>query len=167
MDTTSAATFASGIDRAAATRATCRPALSGEISGSRPLADVVSMSPGTGLAPAFATSPAIRSLSALDVGPAFDPAELPALYGAATVLVGSSGCSGSCIVVADGRPWKYLSCVTLCPSRAEPITTPSRCTRLPPAWLGNSAPPAATKPSGKARPVRMVNNATSTIAARR
>ena len=47
-------------------------------------------------------------MSALLEGPRFEPPEFAALYGAGTVLVASLG-SGA--VVADGRPWKYLSLV--------------------------------------------------------
>src|SRR5208282_6053615 len=46
-------------------------------------------------------SPRTRSISALLEGPRFEPPELAALKGAATVLFGSAG-SGA--VVADGRP---------------------------------------------------------------
>src|SRR5277367_3792311 len=93
-----------------ATRPTWNCAPSGEISGSSPLADVVTRSAGTGAEGfsflSLSMSPCTRSISALLDGPRFDPPELSALYGAAMVLVGSFG-SGA--VVADGRPWKYLS----------------------------------------------------------
>src|SRR4051812_23660591 len=98
--------------RAFATRGTWKSALSGEICGSRPLPDVVTRSIGTEAdgfsAFALSTSPLTRSTSALLVGPRFDPPEFEALYGASVVLLGSFG-SGP--VVADGRPWKYLSSV--------------------------------------------------------
>ena len=55
-------------------------------------------------------SPCTRSISALLDGPRFEPPEFAALYGAGTVLVESLG---SVAVVADGRPWKYLSLVEL------------------------------------------------------
>src|SRR5665213_4433181 len=98
--------------RAFATRGTWKKAPSGEMSGSRPLPDVVTRSTGTAAA-GFScfnasTSPLSRSASALLVGPRFDPIELTALYGAATVLVASFG---SVPVVAEGRPWKYRSVV--------------------------------------------------------
>ena len=125
------------------------------------------MSPGTGLSPARPMSPPTRSSSALEVGPALEPAEFAALYGAGTVLLGSSGCAGSGAVVADGRPWKYLSWVKPCPSRAEPTTRPSRTTRLPPAGPGSTRPAAPMKPSGSASPVSRVNSTTSTRAGRR
>ena len=38
---------------------------------------------------------------------------------------------GSGPVVADGRPWKYLSLVKSWPISAEPTTLPSRSIRLP------------------------------------
>ena len=75
----SACTRATGRLRAAATRATWRAALAGLMCGSSPDAEVVSMSPGTGLSPAFSTSPVTRSTSALLVGPVLEPPELPAL----------------------------------------------------------------------------------------
>ena len=75
----SACTRPSGSPRAVATRGTCRSAKAGLMCGSRPLAEVVSMSPGTGVAPAFATSAVTRSTSALLVGPVLDAPELPAL----------------------------------------------------------------------------------------
>src|SRR5215813_4613338 len=97
------------------------------MSGSRPLPDVVTMSIGTtadGLSFLSASmSPWTRSTSALFEGPRFDPPEFAALYGAGTDLVGSFG-SGA--VVADGRPWKYLSLLNSWPISAEPITLPSR-----------------------------------------
>src|SRR5262245_57763181 len=102
------------------------------MSGSSPLPDVVTRSTGTGADGFFflrpSTAPAIRSASALLVGPRFEPPELAALYGASTVLVESLG-SGA--LVADGRPWKYLASVNCCPSNAEPITLPSFSIRLP------------------------------------
>ena len=104
------------MERAAATRATCRAAFSGDTSGSSPLAEVVSMSPGTVFSPVFAKSAVTRSISALDVGPALEPPELEASYGTGTVLDESAG---SVFCVADGRPWKYLAAVKFCPSRAE------------------------------------------------
>ena len=76
------------------------------MSGSRPEAEVVTASAGTGAArlpPSSATSLATRSDSALLVGPMFDAPELSAAYGVGTVWVASFG-SGS--VVADGRGWK-------------------------------------------------------------
>src|SRR5579871_2676122 len=102
------------------------------MSGSRPLAEVVTRSDGIGvLGFSFArasASPFTRSASALDVGPRFEPDELSAAYGVGTVFVGSFG-SGS--VVAEGRPWKYFSDVKFWPISAEPITLPSFTIRLP------------------------------------
>jgi hypothetical protein len=62
-----------------------------------------------------------------------EPPELAALYGAGTVLVASLG-SGA--VVADSRPWKYLSLPKVWPISAEPTTLPSRSIMLPLAWDG-------------------------------
>ena len=69
--------------RALATRGTWKSAASGEMSGSRPLPEVVTRSTGTG-ADGFSflslsTSPLTRSASALLVGPRFEPIELAAL----------------------------------------------------------------------------------------
>ncbi len=88
-------------------RGTWNKAASGEISGSRPLPDVVTRSIGTAAEGfsffSFSTSAPTLSISALLVGPRLEPPELAALYGFGTVLVESCG-SGA--VVADGRPWK-------------------------------------------------------------
>jgi hypothetical protein len=97
--------------------------------GSRPLAEVVTRS--TGICPWFSffrvsTSPWTRSISAFEVGPALEPPELPALYGAGTVFVASFG---SVSVVADGRPRKYLASVKFWPISSEPLergTAPAR-----------------------------------------
>src|ERR1700694_2013331 len=91
FDQTHSRTRSSGMFRALATRGTWNSAPSGEISGSRPLPDVVTRSIGTGAegfsAFNLSTSSLTRSLSALLVGPRLDPPELAALYGAETVLV--------------------------------------------------------------------------------
>src|SRR5215475_5350819 len=96
------------------------------MSGSRPLADVVTRSAGIGVfglsADSFAASSFTRSTSAFEVGPRFDPDEFAALYGAGTVLAASFG---SVSVVAEGRPWKYLSVAKFWPISAEPMTLPS------------------------------------------
>ena len=47
---------------------------------------------------------------------------------------------GSGAVVADGRPWKYLSSANAWPISAEPITLPSCSIRLPCAWSGKTTP---------------------------
>ena len=69
--------------RALATRGTWNSAPSGEISGSSPLAEVVTRSTGTDAegfsAFSFSTSSLIRSASALLVGPRLEPPELAAL----------------------------------------------------------------------------------------
>src|SRR6266487_4287445 len=92
---TSVRTRSSGIFRALATRGTWNNAPSGEISESRPLADVVTRSIGTGTegfsAFNLSTSSLTRSFRALLVGPRLDPPELAALYGAETVLLASAG----------------------------------------------------------------------------
>ena len=69
--------------RAFATRGTWNKAASGEMSGSRPLPEVVTRSIGTApegfSAFSLSTSPLTRSISALLVGPRFEPPELAAL----------------------------------------------------------------------------------------
>src|SRR5205807_479221 len=141
LDATIWRTGSSGVFRAFAIRGTWNSAASGEISGSSPLADVVTRSAGTAAegfsAFNFSTSSLTRSFSALLVGPRLEPPELAALYGAGTVLVESAG-SGA--VVAEGRPWKYLSSLNSCPIRAEPTTLPSRSIRLPAACFGKITP---------------------------
>src|ERR1700739_642060 len=96
--------------RALATRGTWNSAASGEMSGSSPLAEVVTRSTGTDAdgfsAFSFSTSSVTRPFGPLLVGPRLEPPELAALYGAGTVFDESFG-SGA--TVADGRPWKYLS----------------------------------------------------------
>src|SRR6478752_1103997 len=108
--------------------------------GSRPLPDAVTRSTGTGIDGFsvfnFTTSSFTRSLSALLVGPRFEPDEFAALYGAGTVLLESAGSAAD---VADGRPWKYLSSLNSCPINEDPITLPSRAIRLPCAWVGKIA----------------------------
>src|SRR5262249_7854922 len=83
--------FSGGRLRAAAIRGIWNAAAAGVMSGSSPLAEVVTRSTGTAAVPfAFfrASAPAVtRSTSAFEVGPRFEPAELVALYGAAIVLV--------------------------------------------------------------------------------
>ncbi len=104
----------------------------GVTSGSRPLADVVTRSTGTGAAgfcaARVAASPFTRSISVFEVGPLFEPPEFAALYGAGTVFVESFG---SVSVVAEGRPWKYFSAVKFCPISSEPTTLLSRSIKLP------------------------------------
>src|SRR5262245_20989176 len=146
---TSRRTRSSGRLRALAIRGTWNKAASGEMSGSRPLAEVVTRSTGTGVfgfsAFSFSTSSLTRSASALLVGPRLEPPEFAALYGADTVLVESAGSGAS---VADGRPWKYLSSFHYWPIRAEPITLPSFSTRLPCACFGKIAPAMPVMASG-------------------
>src|SRR4030081_90386 len=117
--------------------------------GSRPLAELVTRSMGTEAegfsAFSLSTSSLTRSISALLVGPRLEPDELAALYGAGTVLVASFG-SGA--VVADGRPWKYLSSLNSCPIRAEPTTLPSLSIRLPCACFGKITPAMAVMARG-------------------
>ncbi len=78
-----ARTCPSGSPRAFATAGTCPSAVAGETSGSRPEAEVVTASAGTGPAPASArqaVTPAFtRSTSFCEVGPRFEPDELAAL----------------------------------------------------------------------------------------
>ena len=104
---TSCRTRSSGSFLAPATRGTWKKAASGEMSGSRPLPEVVTRSIGTVAAGfsffSLSTSALTRSISALLVGPRFEPPEPAALYGFGTVLVESWGSGAE---VADGRPWK-------------------------------------------------------------
>src|SRR6202044_1332021 len=99
---TNARARSSGKPPAFATETTRHKAVSGETWGSRPDADVVTASAGTGPGPARArqasTPPFTRSTSFCEVGPRFDPDELVALYGASIVFVESLG---SVSVVAD------------------------------------------------------------------
>src|SRR4051812_7023209 len=108
--------------------------------GSRPLADAVTRSTGTG--PSFpgsaAFSAATRAATAWDsaglVGPRFDPDEAVALYGAGEV--------------ADGRGQKYFGSVNGWPIRREPIGLPSRTIRLPPACRGKATRATAVTTPG-------------------
>src|SRR5262249_10800733 len=125
--------------RALATRGIWNAAAAGVMSGSRPLPDVVTRSTGIRMALSalsLSESSLTRSIRLLLVGPRFDPPEFWALYGAGTVLVASLG---SVSVVAEGRPWKYLSPANTWPIRAEPTTLPSRSMRLPFACQGRIA----------------------------
>src|SRR5260370_42153484 len=135
--------------RALATRGTWNSAASGEMSGSRPLADEVTRSTGTAAdgfsAFSFSTSSLTRSFRALLVGPILEPPELAALYGAETVLVESAGSGAE---VAEGRPWKYLSSLNSWPIRAEPTTLPSFSIRLPCACFGKITPAIAVMARG-------------------
>src|ERR1700757_1002522 len=83
--------------------------------GSSPDPDVVARSTGID-APGFSaesdcTLPATRSISALFVGPRFDPPEAIGSYPAGPE--------------ADGREWKYPADANGCPSSVEPTTVPS------------------------------------------
>ena len=51
-------------------------------------------------------------------GPRFEAAVFAALYGASTVLVGSSGSGAR---VAEGRPWNHFGSFHCCPISREPI----------------------------------------------
>src|SRR6187402_2700861 len=119
------------------------------MSGSRPDADVVTKSTGTGVEPfsalSLSTSPFTRSINALLVGPRFEPEELAALYGCGTVFEGSAG---SAPLVADGRPWKYLPDVNDCPMSSDPMTLPSRTIRLPCDCFGKMASAMPVMASG-------------------
>src|SRR5262245_4767320 len=146
---TSSRTRSSGKLRAFATRGTWNIAASGVMCGSSPPPVVVTKSIGTGAeefsAFSLSTSALTRSIRALLVGPRLAPPEFAALYGAGTVLLESLG-SGA--VVADGRPWKYLSLVNSWPISAEPTTLPSTSTRLPCACFGKMTPASPVITSG-------------------
>src|SRR5262249_788332 len=80
---TSWRTRSSGMLRAFATRGTWKSAAAGEICGSSPPPEVVTRSMGTAAEGvsclSLSTSPCTRSISALLVGPRFEPPELAAL----------------------------------------------------------------------------------------
>src|ERR1700722_7414395 len=106
------------------------------MSGSRPLPDDVTRSTGTGslvsgsAAVSASMRPLTSSVSAEFVGPRFDAAEAPALYGSA-LLFGSA--------VAERRPQKYFGSSNDCPMSREPTVLPFWTMRLPLAWDGNAA----------------------------
>src|SRR4051794_12110212 len=91
--------------------------------GSRPLADAVTRSTGTGASfpGSAARSASIRrrtaSVSAGFVGPRFDPLPAAALYGTGDV--------------ADGRGQKYFGPVNGWPISSDPTDPPSRSITLP------------------------------------
>ena len=100
--------------------------------GSRPLAEAVTRSTGTGavLPGSAARSASMRPLTASTSagfsGPWFEPLELPALYG-----IGE---------VADGRLQKYFGSLKVWPISDEPTGLPSLSSRLPPACVGKGEP---------------------------
>src|SRR5712691_11251069 len=99
--------------------------------GSRPLAEAVTRSTGTGavVPVSAARSASTRPCTALTrsgfVGLKFDPVDAPALY--------PNG------LVADRRPQKYFGSSKGCPINAEPTGLPSLAIRLPLAWRGKIA----------------------------
>ena len=86
------------------------------MSGSRPLAEVVTRSIVTGAAGfscfSLSTSPLTRSISALLVGPKVRAHGIDGVVGDGRRLGRVLGIGPS---VADGRPWKYLSLVNAWP----------------------------------------------------
>ena len=125
---TSACTCAVPSPRALATRASWYCAAAGLTSGSRPLAEAVTRSTGTGavLPGSAARNTAMRcftaSVSAGLVGPRLEPDEALALYAFGEV--------------ADGRPQKYFGSVNDWPISTEPTGLPSFTIRLPLARCG-------------------------------
>src|SRR5690348_344956 len=101
--------------------------------GSRPLADAVTRSTGTGrvLVGSAARSAAMRvstaAVSAGFVGPRFEPLDAAALYG--------------CGAVAEGRLQKYCGELNGWPSRREPTALPSCSSTLPCTSFGNATRP--------------------------
>src|SRR6266513_2066450 len=99
--------------------------------GSRPLAEAVTRSTGTGAvmsgsaARMVSTRPWTALITSEFVGERFEPDDAPALYG-----------NG---LVADGRPQKYFASSKGCPMRAEPTALPSLTIRLPFFCRGNTA----------------------------
>src|SRR5262245_66136908 len=99
--------------------------------GSRPLAEAVARSTGTGavLPGSAARSASTRSCTALIsagfVGLRFDPDDEPAL-----------SANGE---VADGRLQKYFGSSNGWPISEDPTTLPPTVMRLPLAWAGNTA----------------------------
>src|SRR6267378_8284236 len=126
--------------------------------GSRPLAEAVTRSTGTGavISGSAARMASTRAWTALTrsgfVGERFEPDDEPALY--------ENG------VVADGRPQKYLGSSKGWPMRAEPTALPSLTIRLPFACRGNTAWAMAVTIAGYATPVTIDNMTSETTAAR-
>src|SRR5215469_6571153 len=95
------------------------------MSGSRPLAEAVTRSTGTGAelpgsaARKASTRCLIPSVRAGLRGPRFEPPEANPLFG--------------CGEVADGRLQKYFGSLKLCPMRLDPMALPSFMMRLPEA----------------------------------
>src|SRR5262249_35098127 len=107
--------------------------------GSRPLAEAVTRSAGTGrvLPGSAARSAATRSRTADSnagfVGPRFEPLDDAPLYG--------------CGEVADGRLQKYFRLVNGCPSKLEPTARPLSSMTLPEASCAkNTRPMTVTTP---------------------
>src|SRR5205823_2058178 len=114
-----------------ATRAAWYFAAAMLISGSRPLAEAVTRSTGTGsvLAGSAVFNASRRvlmaSVSAGFRGPWLDPLEAVALYGWGEV--------------AEGRLQKYFGSLKAWPMTRDPTGRPPAVTRLPAAWSGNSS----------------------------
>ena len=123
---TSLRTWSSEMLRTLATRATWYSAAAGLISGSRPLAEAVTRSIGTGpvLSGCAFLIASRRARTASNwaglVGPRLLPEEAEASFGKAEV--------------ADGRPQKYFGSSNDWPISSEPTSLPSRTIRLPFAW---------------------------------
>src|SRR5580698_8250403 len=150
-------TLLSGRCRAAATRGASQYAASGVMSGSMPLALLVTRSIGGG-PEAFgfclrscAIAAAVDAISFFDDGPKFVP----------PVEVGSYP-----LPAADGRPWKYCGLVHNCPMIDEPTTRPFKVTSDPCACLLNSVWATPVIASGYSNPnsttVRSVNRIDAT-----
>src|SRR5262249_8986101 len=137
---TRASTVAGSSPRARATRPTCQRAAAGLTCGSSPLAEAVTRSAGMGArvpgsaALSASTRAFTASTSAGLSGPRFEPDEASALY--------ANG------AVADGRLQKYFGSSNGWPIRDDPATAPSRSTRLPFAWFGNTVCATTVTTSG-------------------
>src|SRR5205814_8846859 len=91
--------------------------------GSRPLAEAVTRSTGTGAvmsgsaAHMVSTRPWTALITSEFAGERFEPDDAPALYG-----------NG---LIADGRPQKYFAASKGCPMTADPTAWPALTTRPP------------------------------------
>src|SRR6516162_7314221 len=97
-----------------------------EMCGSKPEADVVTRSTGTGRlgfsACKVAVSCATREMSVLLVGPRFVPPEFVASYP---------------VPAAEGREWKYVGPLNAWPITCEPMSFPLWLINCPLALCGN------------------------------
>ena len=124
---TSWRTCASGRPRALATRGTWNSAPAGVMSGSSPLAEVVTRSTGTGVS-GFRRPVARRRPSPGRPAPSTSGrgSSRPNWRHCRAPARSWSHRSGRCRSWPRARPWKYSSAVKFCPISAEPMILPSR-----------------------------------------